>query len=164
MASTTQPSMFLTLLTIYLMSTCAESAAGRGAIAVHWGNLGGDINEGTLKEACATGNYNIVIINSLLVHDDGTTPELELPGHCGNTSYPCTMLESQVAYCQSQNIQVFLSIWKSSKTSSSSSSSSSSQYLSLSYPEDVSKKLAGYILKNFFSGELGPLGRVSPIC
>ena len=88
MASTTQPSMFLTLLTIYLMSTCAESAAGRGAIAVHWGNLGGDINEGTLKEACATGNYNIVIINSLLVHDDGTTPELELPGHCGNTSYP----------------------------------------------------------------------------
>ena len=58
------------------------------SFAVHWGNLGGDINEGTLKEACATGNDNIVIINSLLVHDDGTTPELELPGHCGNTSYP----------------------------------------------------------------------------
>ncbi|KAF7813008.1 hevamine-A [Senna tora] len=99
----------LLLLSLLLLLNPSFSAAGRGGIAVYWGQNG---NEGTLSEACATGRYthvNIAFLNEF--GNNGQTPVMNLAGHC-NPSIPnsCTKFSSEIKECQQKGIKVLLSI------------------------------------------------------
>ncbi|KAI6707729.1 hypothetical protein NL676_010691 [Syzygium grande] len=50
-----------------------------GEISVYWGQNG---DEGTLADAYASENYNIVNLDFLHVFSNGQTPEINLAGHC----------------------------------------------------------------------------------
>ncbi|XP_062206399.1 acidic endochitinase-like [Phragmites australis] len=81
--------------------------ASAGNIAVYWGQNGG---EGTLAEACNSGNYAYVIVSFLSSFGNGQTPVLNLAGHCDPGSGGCTGLTSDIQGCQSQGIKVLLSL------------------------------------------------------
>lgn len=118
---------------------------------MYWGQGAND--EGTLKEACDTGNYDIVILDGLVVHDGGSDPELNLRNHCGTAANPCSLLQSQIEYCQNEKkVKIFISINIDVALSRPSL---------LSEDEDGAKKLADYLLNNYLSGQPGPLGNVS---
>ncbi|XP_061347232.1 acidic endochitinase-like [Gastrolobium bilobum] len=150
MASTKQPSIFLLFalisLSITINSSNATDCVGSGAISVYWGQHS-DSDEGTLQDTCATGNYNIVILETLIVYDNGRTPVLNLDDHCGSS--PCSVLQSQIEYCQENNIKVFLSIGQDITIPTNSSPSI-----------NVTKYLADYLLEHYLSGQSGPLGNV----
>jgi len=138
-------------------SGAADCGTGAGEISVYWGQKSESV-EGTLESLCSSGNYNIVILQSLLVYDDGRVPAINLADHCG-TSCPAK-LQPQIEYCQQNNIKVLLSIGqdvtalktKSHRHYSSSSSSNSTA---------AAEKLASYLLENYLSGNPGPLGSVA---
>ncbi|KAJ3695177.1 hypothetical protein LUZ60_000554 [Juncus effusus] len=90
--------LLLSLFTLY---------AEAGSIAVYWGQNG---NEGTLKSACDTGNYDYVMLSFLSTFGNGKTPVLNLAGHCDPSSGGCKTLTSEIQYCQSKSIKVFLSL------------------------------------------------------
>ncbi|KAF7813007.1 Acidic endochitinase [Senna tora] len=94
------PLLFLSLTFFILSSSNAQTCDSTGGIAVYWGQNTG---EGTLHDACATGNYKYVVIQYLHIYDDGSYPELKLAG--GDTED----LGSDIVYCQSQDIKVLLS-------------------------------------------------------
>jgi hypothetical protein len=104
--------LFLTtLVTLSFTITTSDAAdcVGKGGvISVYWGQQNNE-SEGTLQQACATGLYNIVILESLIVYDNGSTPTLNLAGHC-SFDHPCSQLQPQIEFCQKNNIKVFLSI------------------------------------------------------
>ena len=100
-----------------------------------------------MEEACATGNYDIVLLAFLNVFGNGRTPNWNFAGHCGSWD-PCTKLESEIEYCQSQNIKVFLSL-----------GGAVGNY-SLNSTEDA-QEVANYLSENFLSGNYGPLGSVA---
>ncbi|RCV26514.1 hypothetical protein SETIT_5G251600v2 [Setaria italica] len=82
--------------------------ASAGNIAVYWGQNGG---EGSLADACNSGNYAYVIIAFLSTFGNGQTPVLNLAGHCDPSSPgSCTFLSSEIQTCKSQGIKVLLSL------------------------------------------------------
>ncbi|KAL2618823.1 hypothetical protein AAZX31_08G290000 [Glycine max] len=72
--------------------------------------LGNEWQLGTLDEACATGNYDYVIIAFLPTLGDGQTPMINLAGHCDPYSKGCTGLSSDIESCQAKGIKVLLSL------------------------------------------------------
>ncbi|XP_020204672.1 acidic endochitinase [Cajanus cajan] len=96
----------VTFLCLVLLTLANGSYAGK--ITVYWGQNG---NEGTLAEACATGNYDYVIIAFLPTFGNGQTPMINLAGHC-DPSYGngCTGLSSDIKSCQAKGIKVLLSL------------------------------------------------------
>ncbi|XP_019190812.1 PREDICTED: acidic endochitinase-like [Ipomoea nil] len=108
-----------------------------GEIAIYWGQDGG---EGTLAETCATNNYNIVNI-AFLTFDSHRNPVLNLAGHCGPGSNPCTVLSDQIRACKSQGIKLMLSIGGAGVGN-----------YSLSSPEDA-KNVAQYLWDNYLGGQ-----------
>ena len=134
----------LSMLSFIIINPSHAAESTIPGIAVYWGQNG---NEGSLQEACATKNYNIVILAFLNVFGSGRTPQWNFAGHCGDWS-PCTKLAPEIQYCQSQNIKVLLSL-----------GGGIGDY-SLSSPQDANE-VANYLYNNFLSGQYGPLGSVS---
>ncbi|CAO2198234.1 unnamed protein product [Urochloa humidicola] len=118
--------------------------ASAGNIAVYWGQNGG---EGTLADACNSGNYAYVIISFLSTFGNGQTPVLNLAGHCDPGSGGCTGLTSDIQTCQSQNIKVLLSLGGSGGNYGLSST-------------DDANSVADYLWDNYLGGSGGsrPLG------
>ncbi|KAJ0110740.1 hypothetical protein Patl1_00539 [Pistacia atlantica] len=96
-----------TIALLCLMLVAFISSSKAGVISVYWGQNG---NEGSLTDACATGNYGIVNIAFLSTFGNGQTPSLNLAGHCDPASNGCTGLSSDIKACQNQGIKVLLSI------------------------------------------------------
>ncbi|KAJ0052112.1 hypothetical protein Pint_00520 [Pistacia integerrima] len=96
-----------TIALLCLMLAAFISGSNAGVISVYWGQNG---NEGSLADACATGNYGIVNIAFLSTFGNGQTPSLNLAGHCDPASNGCTGLSSDIKACQNQGIKVMLSI------------------------------------------------------
>ncbi|CAL0333313.1 unnamed protein product [Lupinus luteus] len=167
MASTKQPRPFLLLLAFLTLSFIMNSAtaaecAGSGDVSVYWGQHSDDATEGTLEEACDSGIYNILIISTLIVYDNGNKPTLNLANHCGSVN-SCSKLEGPIKHCQDLGIKVFLSIGldeSSTKTRTPKATKDDGDSI-VAPSEDVSKNLADYILENYLSGNHGPLGNVS---
>ena len=95
------------LAMFYLLLVVLINGSQAGVITVYWGQNG---NEGTLADACATGNYGIVNIAFLSTFGNGQTPSINLAGHCDPASNGCTGLSSDIKACQNQGIKVMLSI------------------------------------------------------
>ncbi|XP_042496124.1 acidic endochitinase-like [Macadamia integrifolia] len=93
------------LLSLFVLTLPTISLAG--GIAIYWGQNG---NEGTLNQTCATGNYTYVNLSFLIKFGGGQTPVLNLAGHCDPPSGGCTILSSQIKYCQSLGLKVMLSL------------------------------------------------------
>ena len=113
---------------------CPPYSSG-GNISVYWGQGINYIEEGTLKDACDTGHYNIV--NLAYLHLDGGKYSLE--GHC--PSGDCTNLEPEIKHCQSKGIKVLLSVEVDSSRLSPTS-------------------IAEHLWDKFLCGNAGPLGSV----
>ncbi|TKY66409.1 Acidic endochitinase [Spatholobus suberectus] len=143
-------------LVIFLLSlfTFSSSHPDNGGIAVCWGQDNGD---GELTTTCDSGKYAIVLLAFLNTFGAGRTPAWNFAGHCHNGALKkCTELESEIKYCQAKGIKVLLSIGGAPGYSA----------YSLSSAEDA-KDVAGYLYKNFLSGQYGPLGsslRIVPQC
>ncbi|CAJ1952996.1 unnamed protein product [Sphenostylis stenocarpa] len=65
----------------------------------------------------------------------------------------CSILESEITYCQTQKVKVFLSLGIDRTLSTTNSN--------LTASPDAAENLANYLLENFLSGKSGPLGNVS---
>lgn len=76
-------------------------------VAIYWGQNG---KEGTLGEACATGNYDYVIIAFVQSVGNGQTPMMNLGGHCEPYSDGCSGLSSDIKYCQAKGMKVLVSL------------------------------------------------------
>ena len=96
------------LTVIFLVFTATICLSNAGKIGVYWGQNG---NEGSLIDStCATGYYEIVNIAFLATFGNGQTPLINLAGHCVPTNNGCAYLSSEIKACQSQGIEVLLSI------------------------------------------------------
>lgn len=115
-----------------------------GNIAVYWGQNGG---EGSLADACNSGNYVYVMLSFLTTFGNGQTPVLNLAGHCDPSSGGCTGLTSDIQTCQSQGIKVLLSLGGASGNYGLSST-------------DDANSVAQYLWDNYLGGNTGsgPLG------
>ncbi|KAF0889603.1 hypothetical protein E2562_029277 [Oryza meyeriana var. granulata] len=78
----------------------AAATGKTGQVTVFWGR---NKAEGSLREACDTGTYTIVVISFLNVFGHGK-PSLDLSGH------PIAGIGDDIKHCQSRSILVFLSI------------------------------------------------------
>ncbi|XP_054823155.1 acidic endochitinase-like [Prosopis cineraria] len=145
-------SLFSFFSTIHSSNADQCTSSSSISVSVYWGQ---NTAEGTLKEACDTDNYNIVILQSLFLFDDGSTPYLNFAGHCGGAHDPCTKLESEIKHCQSKGIKVLLSIGGIFVLPSSPTRPA---IPSLEY---VVHEAAEYLRDNFLSGHFGPLGSVA---
>ncbi|CAJ1952998.1 unnamed protein product [Sphenostylis stenocarpa] len=147
--------LLLALVTAALSFTAnASECVGNGNLSVYWGEKSPE-EESTLDFTCgSSGRYTIVILQSLIVYDNGKTPRLNLGNHCGSAGYPCYNLESQIKSCQQRfKVRVFLSIAIDRTLSTTNSN--------LTASPDAAENLANYLLENFLSGKPGPLGNVS---
>lgn len=115
-----------------------------GVISVYWGQNG---NEGSLADACSSGNYAIVNIAFLSTFGNGQTPQINLAGHCDPTNNGCARLSTEIKACQNQGIKVLLSI----------GGASGSYFLSSA---DEARQVAQYLWDNFLGGQSSsrPLG------
>ncbi|KAF5451674.1 hypothetical protein F2P56_026764 [Juglans regia] len=143
MASISAASMSF-LSTLVMLMLLALRGANASGIAIYWGQNG---NEGTLKETCAAGNYEYVILAFLPTFGNGRTPMLNLAGHCDPYSNGCTGLSSDIKSCQDKGIKVLLSLGGGAGSYSLSSS------------EDA-RQVATYLWNNFLGGQSSsrPLG------
>lgn len=142
MASKLFPAMLL-LTAVTLAGLAAGARAG--GIAIYWGQNG---NEGTLAQACATGNYKFVNVAFLFTFGRGQKPLLNLAGHCDPaTSGSCTFVGADVKSCQSRGIKVLLSIGGGVGSYGLSSA-------------DDAKQVAKYLWDNYLGGTSAsrPLG------
>ncbi|KAL9328056.1 hypothetical protein ACSQ67_003059 [Phaseolus vulgaris] len=114
------------------------SGSNGGSIAVYWGQNG---NEGTLAEACATGNYEFAILAFLPTFGNGQTPMINLAGHCDPYSDACTKLSSDIKSCQAKGIKVLLSLGGGAGS------------YSLASPQDA-RQVATYLWNNFLGEPL----------
>ncbi|KAJ6677247.1 ACIDIC ENDOCHITINASE [Salix viminalis] len=121
------------LLSILVVSFCKPSN-GAG-IAVYWGQDG---REGTLAEACDTGNYQFVNVAFLSTFGNNQTEVLNLAGHC--VPSPCNVFSDNITYCQSLGIKVLLSIGGGAGSYSLTSA-------------DDAAQVATYIWNNFLGGQ-----------
>ncbi|KAF7812990.1 acidic endochitinase [Senna tora] len=132
MATLKHPSLLL--FPLLLISLFIPSSHAAGAIAVYWGQNGG---EGTLADACNTGNYQFI-----------NTPQLNLAGHCNPAdNNGCSGQSTDIKTCQAKGIKVLLSLGGSTNTYSLNSA-------------DEATDLAAYIWNNFLGGtsDSRPLG------
>ncbi|KAK8476410.1 hypothetical protein V6N13_077356 [Hibiscus sabdariffa] len=115
-----------------------------GGIAIYWGQNG---NEGNLTATCATGRYAYVNIAFLNQFGNGSTPGINLAGHCNPTSNGCAFFSSQIKSCQRLGIKVMLSIGGGAGS------------YSLASKADA-KNVARYLWRNFLGGSSNsrPLG------
>ncbi|KAK8521237.1 hypothetical protein V6N13_077355 [Hibiscus sabdariffa] len=100
--SQAKPILFLLVLVSALIGTSKA-----GGIAIYWGQNG---NEGNLTATCATGRYAYVNIAFLNQFGNGSTPGINLAGHCNPASNGCAFFSSQIKSCQRLGIKVMLSI------------------------------------------------------
>ncbi|XP_061369693.1 hevamine-A-like [Gastrolobium bilobum] len=130
---------FLSLILLAL-ANCANA----GGIAIYWGQNG---NEGTLAEACSTGNYEFVILAFLPTFGNGQTPMINLAGHCDPYSKGCIGLSTDIKSCQAKGIKVLLSLGGGAGS------------YSLASPQDA-RQVATYLWNNFLGGHSSsrPLG------
>lgn len=135
-------SVVLSLLSLLLISSFKPSESA--GIATYWGQNTG---EGSLADACATGNYQFINIAFLTTFGSGQTPVLNLAGHCDPGANTCTTLSTDITACQSQGIQVLLSLGGAVGS------------YSLSSPDDATE-VANYLWNNFLGGQSSnrPLG------
>ena len=91
-------SVLLDFLSIVVLILVVGTEAG--GIAIYWGQNG---NEGTLAEACASGNYDFVNMAFLPTFGNGQTPMINLAGHCDPYSNDCTGLSLDVKSCQARH-------------------------------------------------------------
>nr|GLL40583.1 acidic endochitinase-like [Ipomoea trifida]GME17198.1 acidic endochitinase-like [Ipomoea batatas]GME19772.1 acidic endochitinase-like [Ipomoea batatas]GME20485.1 acidic endochitinase-like [Ipomoea batatas] len=124
-------------LSLLLLSSLSISLGLKGEIAIYWGQNG---FEGSLREACDTNLYNIVNIAFLITFGHGTTPVLNLAGHCDPATNGCKFLSEEIRYCKSKDIKVLLSI----------GGGVGNYYLSS--PDDA-KVVAQYLWDNFLGGQ-----------
>ncbi|KAK9280193.1 hypothetical protein L1049_013880 [Liquidambar formosana] len=132
----------LALLCLVLTFMIIDSHAG--VISVYWGQ---NVNEGSLADACNSGNYAIVNIAFLSVFGNNQAPTINLAGHCDPSSNGCTGLSNDIRACQGQGIKVMLSI----------GGASGSYFLSSA---DDARQVANYLWNNFLGGQSSsrPLG------
>ncbi|KAM7472251.1 hypothetical protein LguiA_010434 [Lonicera macranthoides] len=92
----------------FLCSVLAVLMVGHnaGGIAIYWGQNG---NEGTLKETCATRNYNFVNLAFFSTFGNGRAPIINLAGHCDPSVSGCTGLSSDIKFCQHKESSYYLS-------------------------------------------------------
>lgn len=141
MASLKQVSV-LSLLPLLLISLFKSSQAA--GIAIYWGQNG---NEGSLADACNTGNYQFVNIAFLSTFGNGQNPQLNLAGHCDPNTNGCTKFSSEIKTCQGKGIKVLLSLGGSGGSYGLNSA-------------DEATQLANYLWNNFLGGQSNsrPLG------
>ncbi|KAL8534502.1 hypothetical protein ACS0TY_010498 [Phlomoides rotata] len=133
----------LLILSLSLFISSSSEACG---IKIYWGQNG---NELSIKNACDTGYYKYLSIAFLIDFGCDRTPVMNLAGHCDPSSGTCTSLSSDVAYCQSKGIQVFISL-----------GGAVGQH-SICSPQDA-QKVADYLWNTFLAGTgSGPLGQVA---
>uniref|UniRef100_A0A0D9XZI0 GH18 domain-containing protein n=1 Tax=Leersia perrieri TaxID=77586 RepID=A0A0D9XZI0_9ORYZ len=91
-----------TLLAVIVVFADPAAATGKtGQITVFWGR---NKAEGSLREACDTKTYTLIIISFLNVFGNGKIPTLDISGH------PIANLGDDIKHCQSNGHLVFLSI------------------------------------------------------
>lgn len=128
-------SKILLLLTALLLAFRLSRAAGD--LVTYWGQNG---NEGTLAQACQSGNYNILILSFLSVFGESQQPQLNLAGHCDASAGTCTGLTSDIQTCQSLGIKVLLSIGGATSTYGLTST-------------DDATSVATYLWNNYLGGQ-----------
>ncbi|KAK4279429.1 hypothetical protein QN277_011214 [Acacia crassicarpa] len=135
---------FVLLLPLLLISSSFVQRSSATGIAVYWGQNGG---EGSLADACNTGNYQFINIAFLATFGNGQTPQLNLAGHCDATAGTCNVYNDQIKACQSKGIKVLLSLGGGAGGYSLTSA-------------DDANQLAQYLWNNFLGGSSGsrPLG------
>ncbi|KAJ8748518.1 hypothetical protein K2173_003417 [Erythroxylum novogranatense] len=131
----------LTLLCLLCSAIIKGSRAGD--IAVYWGQ-GQDANEGTLADACSSGNYAIVNLAFLATFGNGQTPVLNLAGHCDPAGGGCSSLSNAITACQGQGIKLFFS----------------THLVFFILTKQNSRQVAQYLWDNYLGGQSGsrPLG------
>ncbi|KAK4279424.1 hypothetical protein QN277_011209 [Acacia crassicarpa] len=72
-------SFSLLLPLLLILSSFSAISKATGGIAIYWGQNG---NEGSLVDACNTGNYKYVNIAYLSDFGNSQNPKLNLAGHC----------------------------------------------------------------------------------
>ncbi|KAL5571522.1 hypothetical protein UlMin_021119 [Ulmus minor] len=134
----------LSIAFLFLLVTFQISFSYGGTIAVYWGQ---DKNEGSLADACASGNYGIVNIGFLATFGNNQPPLINLAGHCDPTNNGCAYFSNEIKDCQAKGIKVMLSI----------GGASGSYYLSSA---DEARGVAQYLWNNFLGGQSDsrPLG------
>lgn len=134
----------LLLLPLFLIISPLIKSSNAAGIAVYWGQNGG---EGTLADACNTGNYQFVNIAFLSTFGNGQNPQLNLAGHCDAASNGCTGLSADIKTCQGKGIKVLLSLGGGAGSYSLNSA-------------DEATQLATYLWNNFLGGQSSsrPLG------
>ncbi|GAB4853446.1 hypothetical protein Ancab_017636 [Ancistrocladus abbreviatus] len=134
----------ISLLSVLLLLALVGTSHG-GGIAIYWGQ--GGVPETTLNQTCATKLYSYVNIAFLYKFGNGSTPEINLSGHCDPSSGGCKAISSEIKYCQSLGIKVLLSIGGGTSTYTLTS-------------KHEATKLASYLWDNFLGGHSSsrPLG------
>ncbi|XP_071713560.1 hevamine-A-like [Rutidosis leptorrhynchoides] len=94
-------------LVIIAISKTTIYASKSGELAVFWGQNG---NEGTLADTCATKKFPYVNLAFLKVFGNGSTPILNLAGHCDPASGGCVSLTNDIRGCQKQGVKLMLAI------------------------------------------------------
>ncbi|KAL3650531.1 hypothetical protein CASFOL_006934 [Castilleja foliolosa] len=140
MASHSQTALIILIALTLFTSSRAQS----GGIATYWGQNGG---EGTLADACATGNYRYVNIGFLTTFGNGQTPVLNLAGHCNPDAGTCTGISNDIRACQARGIRVLLSLGGATGSYSLSSA-------------DDARQVANYLWNTYLGGtsDSRPLG------
>ncbi|KAI4352947.1 hypothetical protein L6164_007151 [Bauhinia variegata] len=113
------------------------SDALNGGITIYWGQ---DEREGSLAETCASGNYDIANIAFLASFGNGSSPVINLAGHCDPISNGCTYLGAEIKSCQGKGIKVLLSIGGGEVNYTLASAEEAGQ-------------LASYLWNNFLGGQ-----------
>ncbi|KAK3010401.1 hypothetical protein RJ639_012888 [Escallonia herrerae] len=129
------------VLSLLVLSFFKSSQAA--GIATYWGQF---TNEGSLAEACATGNYQFVNIAFLTTFGNNQAPVLNLAGHC-DPGVTCSRFSTEIRTCQSQGVKVLLSLGGERGS------------YSLVSAEDA-RSVANYLWNNFLGGQSSsrPLG------
>ncbi|KAL2249042.1 acidic endochitinase SE2 [Sesamum indicum] len=133
----------LLLFSVLIAFTLFSSSQAAG-IATYWGQNGA---EGTLADACNSGNYQFINIAFLTTFGSGQTPVLNLAGHCDPPSGTCTGISNDIRTCQSRGIKILLSLGGATGS------------YSLSSPDDA-RQVADYLWNTFLGGSSSsrPLG------
>ncbi|KAK4436254.1 Hevamine-A [Sesamum alatum] len=137
----------LFILSILIAFSPLRSSSQDCGISIYWGQNG---FEGTLLQACQSGLYKFVNIAFLNNFGCGTTPSMDLAGHCTPSSGNCRGLISEIQACQSLGIKVLIAL-----------GGANGRYGICSV--DDAKQVATYIYETFLSGtsSTGPLGPVA---
>ncbi|KAK4261013.1 hypothetical protein QN277_004067 [Acacia crassicarpa] len=132
------------IIPLLIILSSLANGSDAGGIAIYWGQNG---FEGSLAQACNTGNYQFVILAFLPTFGRGQKPQINLAGHCDPSVNGCTGLSSDISSCQAKGIKVLLSL----------GGGAGSYFLDSSAE---AKQVATYLWNNFLGGTSSsrPLG------